>query len=68
MNTEGRCRQLTKQEPRLYRTKYDEETRPTAEETKQLIRRAIRKETDIHYSAMMSKRLREPDYRTAVSA
>jgi len=38
MNTEGRCRQLSKQEPGLYRTKHDEETRPTAEKTKRLLR------------------------------
>jgi len=68
MNTDGRCRQLTKQEPRLYGTQQDEDTRPTAEKTKQLLRRAIRKETDIHYSGMWSKQSRQPDYRTAVNA
>jgi hypothetical protein len=69
MNLEGRCRQLTKQKPRLYCTQHDEETHPTAGgKNEAIVTSGNREETDIRYGAMGSKQLREPDYRTAVNA
>jgi hypothetical protein len=62
MNLEGRCRQLTNQEPRLYCTQHDEETRPTAVgeggKNEAIVTSGIREETDIHYGAIWSKQLR----------